>query len=262
MLETKVLITLLIFSTLLAGCTEAKPKTPEEELVAYGKSVGQDWEKKRVSALFFGAEIETERLKKLSPEALSMVKRITMESVITEVPDLSFLPSLTHLSFTSGSKSPIWKINDIHSLAGLKISYLVMGRNPVRDIGSLASCENLESVGLDGTLVESLPNLKKWKRLKSLGLTDTPIRTLDNLDTIPSDFDLYLWNCKELTNIDALLDSRVNTLIIDKKKKEKGEWSSGDESGTYDRFEGWFKEHLADLKAKRPQFNLKFDRFE
>lgn len=90
-------------------------------------------------------------------------------------------------------------------------------------------------------------------RLSMLRVDSTQIRSLDNIETIPSEFDLNIMQTPELNNIDALLESSI--LYIDSINNTV----FGPRTGTYERFESWFNEHLDELQTRNPDFRLEFN---
>jgi Leucine-rich repeat (LRR) protein len=101
----------------------------------------------------------------------------------------------------------------------------------------------VEDVNLAGTGITSLPDLSGLAKLRGLTIAETPIRSLNNLETVRSDFDLDVWGCDQLDDIDALLYARVRTLTIDENN--------------YERLRDWFASHLSEIKAKR-KFSVEF----
>ena len=97
-------------------------------------------------------------------------------------------------------------------------------------------------------MIVSLPDMSLLNNLNSIQLLATPLQSLQNIDTIPSDFDLWIWECDDLTDIDALRYARVNTLFIDEVN--------------YERLKPWFDKYVDKIKERRPQFNIRLDMFE
>ena len=228
------------FYLLVAGCARSQPIGAEEELNAYAKSAGGEWIS-QIGALQFDERgtFNPAKLEKLSPAALKLIQVISLSRLSIDVaPDVSFLPNLRRLSLTLN------KLGDIKALSGLPIKRIDLSYNPLVEIGSLAECTQLESIGLAGTRVAELPDLSKLTKLRQLALPGTPLQSLSNLEKINSDFDLNLLGCNRLNDIDALRLSRVKTLTIDEDN--------------FHRLRPWFDAHLSEIKTKRPQFKVQF----
>ena len=233
------LCSIVIVVSVFTGCTKPQPKNPEEVLKAYVTSRGGDWVEE-VGVLNGGNAKVLEELGSLPADSLLQIRGIAVTgTAVRRIPDLHRLVALKRLILSSN------QVQEISSLAGLHITYLDLGNNhTLKDIGALSSCAELEYVTLVGTSIERLPNLSALHRLRGLGLTDTALLSLVNIDSIPSDFDLNIMGCQSLQDIDALRSARVNTLFLDR--------------GLYEQFKPWFDEHLDQIKATRPKFNLKF----
>ena len=220
-------------------CTKPQPKNPEEVLKAYATSRGGEWIEE-VGVLNGGSADVLEELGSLPTDSLQQIRGITVTGAeVRKIPDLHRLIALKRLILSSN------QLQEISGLAGLHITYLDLGNNhSLKDIGALSSCAELEYVTLVGTGINRLPDLSALHKLRGLGLTDTALLSLVNIDSIPSDFDLNIMGCQSLQDIGALRSARVNTLFLDRS--------------LYEQFKPWFDEHLDQIKATRPEFNLRF----
>jgi hypothetical protein len=254
-----VMILFLLFA--ITGCAQATLEKTNDELIAYAIRNGGEWVPQIKHLQGKDASIiDRKKLSKLSAEALKLITGISVAYAAMEtVPDLHYLPSLKWLQLSHDKLRNISAlseltityldlenniITDISAIAGLPLIGLDLGNNPLSKIGAINSCRQLESISLVGTRIEQLENLSALTNLKELWLNSTLLKNLSGIERIPSDFNLNIMGCTELTNIDALLSARVNTLFIDQE--------------TYDRFKQWFDDNVPKLKMKRPAFNIRF----
>jgi hypothetical protein len=216
---------------------QADPDPVEEELKKCAKYLGGEWLSSIKS--LEGIRLEIGSILQLSDNAKDKIKVISVAGNCEVIPDLTFLKALEYLDVTSCS------VKNITRIEGLLIETLQLSDNPLTAIDALSNCVGLKSVNLSNVItIEYLPELSQLLKLNSIGLSESSIVTLDNIDTVPGSFKLYLLNCEKLVNIDALANSHIKTLIIDKK--------------TYERFGVWFDANLAKLKERNPGFEVLF----
>ncbi|MCF6334574.1 MAG: hypothetical protein L3J12_02395 [Spirochaetales bacterium] len=241
-------VSLLFLAIIISGCTKAaqnsKKMTPVEEMILYAHSTGGKWFSELDELSYSkGDYFNVNDLKRLSEESLKMIRKVHITRMeLKEIPDLYFLPSLTHLDISSN------EISDLSPLEGLNLTDIIISENPYSDITTLAQMSTLEDATLGNSSIEVLPDLSNWKNMKGIGFSGSTIKSLKNLETIPSDFDLWIWECDDLTDIDALRYARVNTLFIDEVN--------------YERLKPWFDKYVEEIKERRPQFNIRLDMFE
>ncbi|AHC14387.1 hypothetical protein [Salinispira pacifica] len=246
-----------------------RPDVPEEsldqetieqlnnELHAYAEKHGAEWTGPANSSLFVPGirneiKLDTgllDNLSQLSSDALRLIGSISVRYLdIQVVPELPDDLSLQQLSFNK-------RIEDISSLAGTNVQHLSIPDSNISSIDVLSENQYIETLHIGKTKVDALPNMSGMNSLKVLRLDGTPIRSLENIDTIPNDFELNLFMTPELENIDALLESNIETLYIDSTKNTR----IGPSIGTYERFEEWFDKSLETLKTRNSDFELRFN---
>lgn len=246
-----------------------RPDVPEEsldqetidqlntELHAYAEEYGAEWDGPTNSSLYVPGirnEIKPDtglldNLSQLSSDALRLIGSISVKYLdIQVVPELPGELSLTQLSFNK-------RIEDISSLAHTNIKHLSIPWSTISSISELSGNQFLQYLDVSSTNIMSLPDMSSMKSLQTLRLDGTPIRSLDNIETIPNDFELNLFMTPELKNIDALLESKIETLYIDSTKNTR----IGPSIGTYERFEEWFDKNIATLETRNPDFELRFN---
>jgi Leucine-rich repeat (LRR) protein len=256
---SRVLVVLLGFSLCSGNCSVQRVHTPDAELKKYAEEsmgrwipeigmLGYDHNDKGV--------INSNELKKLSVSALEQIKSLVVsEKNLSTIPEINFLPNLKYVDFSN-----LPNLSNIKAVEGTGIKTLIISNTPVKDISPISNCTSLEEINLINTQIVEIPDLSGLSKVKKIKLNGSQIVSLENINTVPSDFDLYIMQCFNLSDIDALLVARVNTLYIDKAEKTaEGDWVSIEGPGTYDRLEHWFDTHLVDIRAKRPQFQLKFE---
>jgi Leucine-rich repeat (LRR) protein len=235
---------LLYVFLVFACCPRAVAATPEEELSTYAARVGARW---HPDGMLVGGKngLDFQQLRSLSLQALDLIRTIvvarqpaTPEAILETVPNLNFLPSLQKLQLMGIG------VERADGVRGLKIKILDLSGNPLTDIPFLGSLRNIEVVGLNGTKIIGLPDLSNLDKLKSLSVAATPINSLANIETVQSDFDLDVWGCDSLIDIDALRLARVDNLTIDEDN--------------FERLRSWFDKHMNDIKSRRPQFKVQF----
>jgi len=230
----------LAVAVMQSGCAGSQAKSPGEELKEYATNAGGEWISEIGSLQFDNkGKFDPAKLRKLSQAALSEIKVLILTRLGIEVaPDVSFLPSLKRLSLALN------KLSDIGAVSGLHLKNIDLSSNPLSDVNSLATCTQLELIGLSGTGIMKLPDLAGLTKLKYIGLTKTPLQSLVNIDKIQNDFDLNLFGCDDLVDIDALSSSHINTLTLDEDN--------------FHRLRPWFDVHMNEIKKKRPQFKVQF----
>jgi len=216
---------------------QVEPDPITEELNKCAESLSGEW-LTEISA-FSGIRIDGNRLQQLSEEAKIYIKAIITRTATEKIPDLSFLKSLEYLDVAGCG------LKDISGIRGLTIKTLNLQENPLMSFDAISGC--VELIDLDLSMIKTikeLPDLSQLKKLESIGLIESSIQTLDGVENIINLAELNILYCEKLLNIDALANSHIKTLIIDKK--------------TYDRFGVWFDANLATLKERNPGFEILF----
>ncbi len=240
----------LLFSIFIIfnSCTKENgdnvAKTPDEELTEYAQSSGGKWFSEDNALVYERmGSLDDIKLKNLSKEAIQRIRKVYLLRIgFTEIPELNFLPKLNYLHLSSNT------ITDLSPLEGLNLKVIIISENPFSDLSPLAQMSTLEDATLGTSSIEGLPDLSEWVNIKKLGFSGSTIKSLKNLETIPSNFDLWIWECDQLEDIDALRYARVNTLFIDEKN--------------YERLKPWFDKYFEEIKERRPEFNIRLDMFE
>ena len=80
---------------------------------------------------------------------------------------------------------------------------------------------------------------------------------MDNIETIPNPVSLYIFDCMEIKNIDALKYAKIQRLYISGNGRSPLGGIS-DKIGLYDIFKDWFDENLPVLRENNPGFELRF----
>lgn len=168
--------------------------------------------------------------------------------------DLKVLRSLSLLEalFLSGRS-----LNSIDDIEGLLLKELKVSC-PITNIDVIKSMNTLVKLDVTRSRITYLPDMSELTLLNEFHLKSSKIRSLDNIETIPSNFFLYLRNCDDLEDIDSLRFSNVSGILIDNKDVAP-QWVSEGEEGTYNRFEDWFDKYLPEIQERNPGFKIYFD---
>ncbi len=226
------------------------------ELTAYADQYDGEWSSRTRNLGVPGMrdEIRSDtgllhNLARLSPMAISWIDSISTYYIdVRTVPELPKELSLSQLSFND-------RVEDIANIADTDVRHLTLFRSDISSIDVLVNNEHIEYLDVAFTGITSLPDMSGMTRLSVLRVDSTQIRSLDNIDTTPGEFDLNIMQTPELNNIDALLESNIRTLYIDSINNTV----FGPRTGTYERLESWFNEHLDELQTRNPDFRLEFN---
>ena len=196
-----------------------------------------------------------DHLDELSLKARSWIIELGISKAQITNKGISNLSQLNALKVLYSKNRELYSIDGI---ADLSIEHLVLSRSSITNIDPLSSNEYIKHLNISSTNVDSLPDMSGMTALTELFLENTPIKSLDNIETIPSSFFLYLRNCDDLEDIDALRFSNVSGILIDNKDVAP-QWVSEGEVGTYNRFEDWFDKYLPEIQERNPGFKIYFD---
>jgi hypothetical protein len=93
--------------------------------------------------------------------------------------------------------------------------------------------------------------------LNTLNLLWTNLRSLDNIETIPNPINLYILECTDIEDIDALKYAKLQRLYISGNGRSPVGGISN-KIGLYDIFKDWFDENLPAIRENNPGFELHF----
>lgn len=221
-----------------------EPMSPDQELTAYADTTGGQWiSEVHVLGYDRSGSIDVEALSTLSQDALLLIHRVGLYGIgLKQIPDLHFLPSLTQLNLDRN------EISDVSAVENLEITDLTLSENPIEDMTSFPEMRRLIFLDLGATLLTHVPDMSALPNLAFLALTGSSIISLDGIESIAQPFTLDIRECDQLSELDALLETRVRELHMDQ--------------GNYERLESWFDEHLGELQARQPDFTIEFQFFE
>ena len=170
---------------------------------------------------------------------------VGLNNKMYKIPSLDFLPNLERLSLESSG------IKDISAISNLSLRSINLSWNSIthEDLTPILSMESLEFIGLNGSLIKSIPDFSGLPKLRSLSLAESSITSLDGIEVIKEPLVLDISDCPNLADIDALKDVPLERLYISEKDLEG-------------KFADWFEENLEYLKEKNPGFDFRVGYWE
>ncbi len=221
----------------------------EKELKDFANRYGGEFSGGIINALIIGEKDMFTHLDELSDLCFEELKSISKSSIsgskLQVIPKLDPRLNLNSLHFVGIG------VENIDALAEVRVKWLNLAINPIRTIAALGSNPYIERLSLSGcSYLKNLPNMSGMESLSVLDVQATGIETLNNIDTIPHPFDIYLFDCMEIKDIDSLRRSNVRKLFVDRKGYSVTGGTS-DKEGLYDRFQDWFEKNLPELEQKK-----------
>lgn len=238
----------------------------KREIAQYALKYKGEWEPRGRTLLAIDNEELYLHVNELTADALQYVKTVRyVTNSSKEIPDFRMFSDLQWIIVTGDS------ITDISNLEGVSTEGVAVFSDNLKEVEVLRSIPRLKSLFLKGlqcdsvTFVEnmelleeivfsglvnvrSLPDFQKLSKLRVLKLDFSGFATLENVETIINPFVLSVWKCDSLEDINALKESRIKLLIIDKES----------ESSTYNRFSKWFDVYQGEIARKNPEFTVQF----
>jgi hypothetical protein len=196
-----------------------------------------------------------ELLRHLDELPQDVLDKITLIGVsmdaFEEVPDLSGLRNIERIYFAGNG------LKRVDSLQNIPVKNLSITANPLETIEPLAKNPYIEMLSLQGSSVEYLPDMSLMTSLNTLNLVWTNLRSLDNIETVPTPINLYIIECTDIEDIDALKYAKLQRLYISGNGRSPLGGVS-DKIGLYDKFKDWFDENLLVIRENNPGFELHF----
>ncbi|WP_392383831.1 leucine-rich repeat protein [Marinomonas primoryensis] len=134
-----------------------------------------------------------------------------ISSTATNLSAIEGMVSLVELSITTSTKDKV----DFLKLPNLKKCYLYWWSGAE----SILDCVDLDTLYLDKLKVKDFSKLEKLSQLKSLTVSNSKIDTVDWLSNYQELIEFELYNCKKLSEFDAIRNClALNKLVINGSK--------------------------------------------